>query len=79
MQLMMFNRERPLLDKIKSMRLEQVHTENKLKYLSEENEQLKKQLKLYQNENEAGGDIRLKKHIRLLQDEVKYLTQINEQ
>ena len=78
MQLMMFNRERPLLDKIKSMRLESIHQDNRLKYLQEENEQLKKQLKLYQGENEVGGDIRLKKHIRLLQDEVKYLTQINE-
>ena len=76
---MMFNRERPLLDKIKSMRLEQIHKDNKIKYLSEENEQLKKQLKLYQSENEVGGDVRLKNHIRLLQDEVKYLTQINEQ
>jgi len=43
----MFNRERPLLEKIKSMRLEQMHLENKLKYMSEENEHLKKQLKLY--------------------------------
>ena len=53
--------------------------ENKLKYLAEENEQLRKQLKLYQTSNEEMGDTRLKKHIQLLQDEVKYLTQINEQ
>lgn len=77
-QLLQFNRERPLLEKIKSMRLEQEHSDNRLKYLADENEQLKRQLKLYQNEME-GGDSRLKKHIQLLQDEVKYLTQINEQ
>jgi len=43
----LFNRERPLLEKLKSMRLEQNHIENRLKYMGEENEQLKKQLKLY--------------------------------
>ena len=76
-QLLLFNRERPLLEKIKSMRLEQVHMENRVQYLTDENEQLRRQLKLYQSD-ELSGDSRLKKHIQLLQDEVNYLTQINE-
>lgn len=41
-QLLQFNRERPLLEKIKSMRLEREHMENRLQYLADENEQLKK-------------------------------------
>ena len=42
--LLLFNRERPLLEKIKAMRIEQEHMENRMRYLYEENEQLKKQL-----------------------------------
>ena len=34
------------------MRLEREHMENRLQYLADENEQLKKQLKLYQNADE---------------------------
>ena len=45
--------------------------------MADENEQLRKQLKLYQSDEEGLGDVRLKKHIQLLQDEVKYLSQIN--
>ena len=41
-QLLLFNRERPLLEKIKSMRLEQVHMENRVQYLTDENEQLRR-------------------------------------
>jgi len=43
----MINKERPLLEKIKSMNHEKNHMENRLKYLYEENEQLKRQLKVY--------------------------------
>jgi len=38
MQLLMVNRERPLLEKLKAMRIEQSHLENKNKYLADENE-----------------------------------------
>ena len=55
--------------------------ESRMRSLADENEQLKRQLQIYQNNTDdgPGGDIRLKRHIQLLQDEVQYLTKINEQ
>ena len=71
----MYTREKPLLEKISKMRLEYEQLQDAMKAMQVENKTLKEQLKMCQTN--GTGDGRLKQHITMLQDEVQYLTQIN--